>query len=88
MTDVGAVEAFLLRSGWVAQSVDAVRPELPRWVLYLRKKGVTQVPNSPLTGEAHATNLLTLLARQGSKERDSTIEHELRNLTGVRPYKP
>ena len=68
--------------------MDAVRAELPRWALYLHKKGVTQIPNSPLAGEAYATNLLILLARQGSKERDSTIEHELRNLTGIRPYKP
>jgi hypothetical protein len=87
MTDVEAIKAWLLRSGWVAQSVDAVMEELPRWVQYLRSKGVTQIPDSPLTGSAEANNWLSLLARQSSDVRDSAIEHELRNLTGIRPYK-
>lgn len=62
------IERFLLRSGFVAQSVEAVRSTFPRWRAFLLAQGVTRLP-SPLStapDDAHAVNLLCLLARQAS----------------------
>jgi hypothetical protein len=87
MTDVEAIESYLVHSGLAPPSVDALRPEFPRWARHLRERGVTEIPDSPLTVGAHASNLLSLLTRQGSKQRHSSIEHDLRNLTRMRPWK-
>jgi hypothetical protein len=87
MTDVESVESYAVFSGLAAQSVEALRPKFPRWARYLRDHGVTRIPKWPLTADAHACNLLNLLIRQGSKERNASIEHDLRNLTRIRPYK-
>jgi hypothetical protein len=87
MTDVECIESYVIRSGLAAQSVEVLRPEFPRWAEYLRAKGVDQIPASPLTEDGFASSLLSLLIRQGSKERNASIEHELRNLTRIRPYK-
>jgi hypothetical protein len=87
MTDVEAIESYLVHSGLAPPSVDELRPELPRWVRHLRERGVTEIPDSPLTADAHASNLLSLLIRQGSQLRHSSIEHDLRNLTRTRPWK-
>jgi len=82
---------YLRRSGWVPQSVEAVRPDLPRWVRRLRSRGVTAVPALPSHGwsseNSRAHNELNLLMRQAAIVRDAALEHELRNLTGTRPYK-
>jgi hypothetical protein len=87
MNDVERLEAFAVRSGLAPQSVDAIRPDFPRWVSYMREHGVTEIPDSPLTGNAHATNIASLLIRQAAGHRGDTIAHELRNLTGIRPWK-
>lgn len=85
MTDGEMVEAirdYLRRSGWVAQSVAAVEPDLPRWVKRLRARGVTAIPRlgvlgwSPAASRAH--NELNLLMRQASLVRDAELEHRLR----------
>lgn len=84
--------SFMLFSGLVAQSVEALLPKLGRWERQLRERGFTSVPSYPWSAasfeEVQAGNLLNLLIRQGSLDRNARIEHELRNLTGVRPYKP
>lgn len=83
---------YMYRSGWVFQSVEAVRPKLPRWERLLRTSGVTAIPTLPSrswsAADSRAHNMLNLLMRQASKDRDKPLEHGLRNLTRVRPYKP
>jgi len=83
---------YLRRSGWVTQSVDAVLPEIPRWERQLRSRGVTAIPRLGVRSwsavEARAHNEINLLMRQASRQRDPTFEHRLRNLTGIRRYKP
>lgn len=87
-----AIVGYLWRSGWVAQSVAAVRSELPRWVRHLRSRRVTAIPPlgvrtwSPAESRAH--NELNLLMRQAAGKRDAATEHQLRNLTRIRPHKP
>ena len=83
---------YMRRSGLAPQSVEAVRPDLPRWETQLRSWGVTAIPRLPSRSWSHAEsrahNLLNLLIRQGSLERDKSFEHYLRNLSPeVRPYK-
>ena len=86
-----AIVQYLHRSGWVAQSVQAVLPELPRWERRLRDRGVMYVPLLPSRSwswaESQAHNELNLLMRQASMIRDPSLEHQLRNLTGVRAFK-
>ena len=77
----------LRRSGWVAQSVEAVVPELPRWEKRLRERGFDTVPRYPGQRPARVENELNLLMRQAARVRDSAIERQLRNLTQVRPPK-
>ena len=88
---VDDIERYLWRSGWVRQSVEAVRPDLPRWANRLRGRGVTSIPQLPSRSwswqESRAHNELNLLMRQASSVRDASFEHGLRNLTGIRPYK-
>ncbi len=82
---------YLIRSGWVYQSVETVRPELPRWVRRLRERGVTSVPNLADRDQWHrweytrACNEVNLLLSQAAG--DQATAHLLRNLTGVRPFK-
>jgi hypothetical protein len=82
---------YLRRSGWVQQSVEVVLPELPRWERHLRSRGVEAIPAlpsrslSPASASAH--NEVVLLMMQARKERDTSREHEHRNLTRIRPYK-
>lgn len=88
---VEEIVSYLRRSGWVSQSVQAVFPDLPRWERHLRLRGVTAIPSlgsAPWSSSAsRAHNELALLMRQASRDRDSAIEHQLRNLTGIRRYK-
>jgi hypothetical protein len=83
---------YLRRSGWVQQSVEAVRPDLPRWERHLRSRGVNAIPALPSrswsAANSRAHNELVLLMMQAKKDRDQAREHEHRNLTRVRPYKP
>jgi hypothetical protein len=86
------IELFLVNSGFAAQSLDAVRPDLPRWLRYLRERGVTYIPTSPWTSGPHAlaANLISQLALQASPRKDSiarATRHHLRDLTGTPPCK-
>jgi hypothetical protein len=72
----------------VPQSVDAALPKLDRWERRLRSLGVDTVPGRPGQGPARAENMLNLVIRQSARMRDSQIEHALRNLTLIRPFKP
>ncbi len=83
-----AIIEYMRRSGLVAQSVDAAMEQLPRWERHLRERGIEVAPRYPGQGPARAENELNLLIRQGSSARDQAIEHQLRNLTRVRPPKP
>jgi hypothetical protein len=85
------IERFLLHSGFTEPSLEAVRPYFPRWKRWIHSLGVTRIapllsPSGPT--DDHAANLLILLAKQASLQRDQASEHHLRNLTGIRPYKP
>lgn len=82
------IEAYAWRSGLVRQSVEALRPLLPRAERWLRSMGVQAVPSRPGQGPARAENLVNLFIRQAAAVRDSQGEHALRNLTGIRPFKP
>jgi hypothetical protein len=88
-----AIVHNLHRSGWVAQAVQAVLPELPRWERRLRDRGIMYVSHRFRHGPGHGLspklfNELNLLMGQASTIRDPSLEHQLRNLTGVRPFKP
>jgi hypothetical protein len=87
MNDTERLEAFAVMSGLAPQSVDAIRPDFERMVRYMREHGVAEIPDSPVTGDAHATNMASLLIRQAAGHRGDSIAHELRNLTGIRPWK-
>lgn len=87
---IDEIVRYLWRNGWVPQSVERVLPNLPRWERLLRSLGVTEIPRrgQPWSaGRSWAENHLNLLMRQASVERDPAIEHKLRNLTQIRPYK-
>jgi hypothetical protein len=89
---VEEIIGYLRRSGWVQQSVDAVLPDLPRWERHLRSRGVDAIPALPSrswsAANSRAHNELVLLMMQTKKDRDKAREHEHRNLTRIRPYKP
>ena len=82
----------LRRSGWVQESVQKVIAELPHWERRLRSSGVIVTPRvpsrdwSPVNSRAH--NEVVMPMRQANVDRNGSREHEHRNLTGVRPYKP
>jgi hypothetical protein len=94
MDDIERIQAFLLNSGLVGQSLDAMRPDLPRWVDYLHERGVGHIPTAPWRagpGDALAVNLLNQFALQASPRKDAmarVMKHNLRNLSKTRPYKP
>jgi hypothetical protein len=84
------IERWLYCSGLVAPSVDSLRPDFPRWRQQLLARGVTRIPSSPWSADdcdTLAANMLSLFVRQASSERNAGIEHNLRDLAGVRPYK-
>lgn len=87
MTDVERIERYALLSGFTGPSLDEARREFSRLASFMHKQGVQQIPDSPFTADARASTLLILLLRQASKVRDPRIGHDLRNLTGVRPWK-
>jgi hypothetical protein len=47
VNDVERLEHFAIMSGLAPQSVDAIRPDFPRWVRYMKEKGVTEVRTRP-----------------------------------------
>jgi hypothetical protein len=88
MTDVEAIESYALRSGftWPAILELRERKKLPRIARQMHERGVSEIPSSPFTADAFGSTLLITLLRQASKVRDRRIEHNLRNLTGIRGY--
>jgi hypothetical protein len=89
VTDEERIEQFLLNSGLVAQSVEALRPKFARWARYLHEQGVEEIPTSPWAAYAdpHGVNLLCKAVKEVALVKDSSGAHELRNLTRVRPCK-
>jgi len=56
---VEEIVQYLYRSGWVTQSVEAERRDLPRWEGRLRTRGIHTVPSRALAHGAGRTRLLT-----------------------------
>jgi hypothetical protein len=79
--------ASRLGLSWVDAGWRRGRPQVKRALPTLSGHGVTEVPDSPLTGAAHAVNMASMLIRQKAGFKGDLIAHELRNLTGIRPYK-
>jgi hypothetical protein len=86
------IRLYLRLAGWVQQSVAAVESDLDRWIRRLRARGISAIPPlgcvSCSPSEARAHNELNLLMLQAASKRDASLEHPMRNLTGVRPPKP
>lgn len=85
------IENYLVtHTPMAAQSVVSLRPRFPRWIRHLESQGITTWPDpySFRPYDSHAMNVIVQLIREGSAERDPAIEHNLRNMTGVRPWKP
>jgi hypothetical protein len=87
VNDFERLERFAIMSGLAPQSVDAIRPDFPRWVRYMKQNGVPEIPDSPVVGHPHAINMASMLIRQKAGFKGDSIAHELRNLTGIRPWK-
>jgi hypothetical protein len=79
---------FVRQSSCVSQSVDRVRPKFHHWRRRLLTLGITKIrplldgPGSP--EEEQARSLLTLFMLQAASPRNQSIEHALRDLTGIR----
>lgn len=79
---------FLRQSSCTPPSVDRVRRKFPQWRRRLLALGVTKIrplldgPGSP--EEERARSLLTLFMLQAASPRNQSIEHPLRDLTGIR----
>ncbi|MHB1739765.1 MAG: hypothetical protein ACYCXA_09875 [Actinomycetes bacterium] len=83
------LERFLRFSAFTEPSLRRARPHYPRLLERLRALGVTRIPEpwSQTPEDARAANLICLMIKQGSPERNSAQEHDLRNITGIRPAK-
>jgi len=75
-------------SGLTEPSLAAIRPKLGHWVRRMHERGVTEIPESPWSGDWLAVDLATQMIRQAAGFKHDSIAHELRNLTGTRPWKP
>jgi hypothetical protein len=92
------LDYYMIWSGYVPQSRQAMRPQLARGVRWLTDKGVERSPLRPSLPwysfeEARSHDLINLWLLQARRERDQDAEHQMRNLlarlgAGVRPYKP
>ncbi len=89
---VSDLEQFAIDAGCGA-SLDRMRPKFPRWERHLRSRGHATVPNLRLApwwsfDEIQAGNDINRLINEaGTGPQNKRIAHELRNLTGIRPYK-
>lgn len=79
------VERYLSRY-LAAQSVEAVRPNLPRWIGRLQQYGVDSVP---LTLGSQSAQYVDLFLLQKSEEPSAQrVAHDVRDtLPAIRPYK-
>jgi hypothetical protein len=90
---IGQLEQFAIDAGCGA-SLEAMRPRFARWERHLRARGHTAVPNLRLAhgwsfAEIQAGNDIDRLINEaGTGPHSKRVAHELRNLTGIRPYKP
>ena len=84
------IEDFLYRSGLTAPSVEALRSTFPRLKRHLAEKGFTSLPDSPLSSDWRGANEINRFVHEHAlpEVRNAAAAHNLRNLTGVRPYKP
>jgi hypothetical protein len=92
------LDDYMIWSGYVPQSREAMRPRLQRGVRWLAKMGVTSSPLRPRLPwwsreAARSHDLINLWLLEHRPVRDKATEHEMRNLlarlgAGVRPYKP
>lgn len=89
---------YMRWSSYFPQTVEAMRPQIPRAIDWLAEMGVTESPlrhreRWATVESARAHDLLNLWLLQSRPTRDKAAEHEMRNLlarlgAGVRPYKP
>jgi hypothetical protein len=91
MTVLDLEHYAIRRLGLVTQSVDKLRPMLPRWRRRLEGLGFDEVPRFPYDGwtpwrVAQFDNLMALWLKQAAKN-DPSGAHGLRNLTGTRQFK-
>ena len=63
--DIERLEHFAIMSGLAPQSVDAIRPDFRRCVRYMKENGVTEIPDSPLTGSPLDVNLASMAPVSG-----------------------
>lgn len=78
--------AAYLRQFMPVQSVEAVRPDIPRWLRRLREYGVDTVP---LTLGSASARYIDLFLNQASKETSAQLmAHDIRDtMPEIRPYK-
>ena len=90
LTDEAFEFEVYLRPYVAPASVEAYRRQFPRWRSRLLSLGIDRVPPFPARSpeDDTATNHLLLFIKQGADHRDPEWEHNQRNLTGVRPFKP
>ena len=71
---------------YAVQSVEAMRPDMPRWIRQLQEHGVETVP---LTLGSESARYIDLFALQKSKEPNAQrMAHDVRDtLPETRPYK-
>jgi hypothetical protein len=89
VTDLDRIARFAAMSGLATQSIDAIRPRFPRWVRKMNEAGITRIPTVPCApdNDPRAVNMLNMFILQAAPGGNRTVAHELRNLTGIRPYK-
>jgi hypothetical protein len=75
-----------LRATHAAQSIEAMREDMPRWIDRLRKLGVHTIP---LTLGSESARHVDLFANQASRELSAKrMAHQIRDtMPQLRPYK-
>lgn len=85
------LEMFAILSGWIPQSIVALRREHERYVERLAQRGLRSIPDlrclRAWTDEdvRCANEISMMLLHKAGRFADA---HDLRNLTAVRPFKP
>ena len=79
---------YLLGAGLTWPSVEQLRSDFPRWRAFLAAEGVTSLTPRYASNPPRTDNLMSLLINQASLVADSAKVHHLRNMTGIRPWKP
>jgi hypothetical protein len=71
----------LVMSGWTPQSIEAVRPQIPRWLSRLGGRDIRTDPQAE-----SELDLLMLQATKRRTRRQTDQAHHLRNILGWRPW--